>query len=198
MTKICNRCGKELPLTQFYQDPRTKDGYCGKCVACYKEYFKVRKIKEARIAKLSIEQLIADNKSRVKGNVTEKYCAGCRVIRPIEYFFIDTQGRGSMYCLECMKGKEAPYNENEYFEKKERERKERAERLKKEMECTPEVTPSPRVVKFDLARLNEINALVEEEEKRKGSRIRRTKAEVEEEDMEISLMVDDTNISDDF
>lgn len=35
--KKCTKCGKELPLTEFYKHPKTTDGYNTQCKNCCKE-----------------------------------------------------------------------------------------------------------------------------------------------------------------
>ena len=34
MTKKCSCCGKELPISEFYKNSASKDGYRSKCKAC--------------------------------------------------------------------------------------------------------------------------------------------------------------------
>jgi len=36
LEKVCFRCGKALPLEEFYRHPRMKDGHLGKCKECTK------------------------------------------------------------------------------------------------------------------------------------------------------------------
>lgn len=36
-TKICKRCGRELPMEEFYKHPKTVDGYNTYCKKCCKE-----------------------------------------------------------------------------------------------------------------------------------------------------------------
>lgn len=36
-TKKCSKCGRELPLSDFYQHPKTSDGYDTQCKQCRKE-----------------------------------------------------------------------------------------------------------------------------------------------------------------
>lgn len=43
-TKICKKCGKELPVDKFYKNKSQKDGfgyYCKDCVNAYKSSKKV-------------------------------------------------------------------------------------------------------------------------------------------------------------
>ena len=35
-TKKCFKCGRELPLSEFYKHPRTGDGHLNKCKKCTK------------------------------------------------------------------------------------------------------------------------------------------------------------------
>ena len=63
-TKICFKCGKEKPLSDFYKHPKMKDGHLNKCKECnkkdvqqnyrknidyYKEYDRERNKKPERI-----------------------------------------------------------------------------------------------------------------------------------------------------
>ena len=34
MTKKCSCCGKELPVSEFYKNSSSKDGYRSKCKSC--------------------------------------------------------------------------------------------------------------------------------------------------------------------
>lgn len=45
-TKVCNCCGRELPITEFYKNDRCKDGHACICRKCKNE-----KAKAVRIAK---------------------------------------------------------------------------------------------------------------------------------------------------
>lgn len=42
-TKICCRCGRELPFSEFNKDKSRKDGLSNWCKDCYKQYKKERK-----------------------------------------------------------------------------------------------------------------------------------------------------------
>lgn len=39
-TKICTKCGRELPLSEFYKGRCMKDGYLSWCKECYKAYYR--------------------------------------------------------------------------------------------------------------------------------------------------------------
>ena len=41
-TKVCKKCGRELPLSEFYKHKTTKDGLIPWCKSCLKEYNKIR------------------------------------------------------------------------------------------------------------------------------------------------------------
>lgn len=39
-TKICKKCGRELPISEFYKDKSYKDGYKYCCKECLKQHYK--------------------------------------------------------------------------------------------------------------------------------------------------------------
>lgn len=41
-TKVCSRCGRELPLTEFYKNDSCADGHIGQCKKCKNEIAKIR------------------------------------------------------------------------------------------------------------------------------------------------------------
>ena len=63
-TKICFKCGRELPLSSFYKHPQMGDGHLNKCKDC------TRKDAKENIAKKS-EDLEWRRKERARGR--EKY-----------------------------------------------------------------------------------------------------------------------------
>lgn len=46
-TKVCSRCGRELPVSEFHKDKRTNDGINSYCRKCAKEYYETEKMKGA-------------------------------------------------------------------------------------------------------------------------------------------------------
>lgn len=53
-TKVCCKCGKEKPVSEFHKDKNSSDGYTYQCKECrnakYKEYYhsNIDKMKEKR------------------------------------------------------------------------------------------------------------------------------------------------------
>ena len=78
--KVCNVCGIEKPITEFYKHPTTKDGYKSKCKICYNG--KIYRPKAKKIKK--------------KLNKNEKYCLKC------EEVFI-SEGMFNRICPSCKK-----------------------------------------------------------------------------------------------
>lgn len=55
-TKVCIKCGRELPLSEFYKNNKAKDGRASQCRECYAEYlvkYKQKKEQEFKSARLS-------------------------------------------------------------------------------------------------------------------------------------------------
>ena len=77
-TKKCPKCGRELPVTEFYTNTHSKDGYQDKCKECQRvwnrEYLQ-RKKEEKRLASLNVE----DKVETKKVIVDEKECTIAKV-----------------------------------------------------------------------------------------------------------------------
>lgn len=41
-TKVCSKCGRELPITEFALNKRAKDGHIGQCKDCINAYLRER------------------------------------------------------------------------------------------------------------------------------------------------------------
>ena len=54
LTKVCTKCGKELPLSEFYSHPPTKDGLMNSCKSCH--YIRTRKNIEKKRAEAATDK----------------------------------------------------------------------------------------------------------------------------------------------
>ena len=100
--KVCSRCGRELPITNFGRHSRTKDGYQPCCRECQSEMNKGHKKRgpvehnEApeKAPELTPEQMgigkgrRADHPTYIDKDtgITMKWCKGCKQYKPIDEF----------------------------------------------------------------------------------------------------------------
>lgn len=54
--KKCTKCGRELPLTEFYKNKATKDGLNVYCKSCCSDY--LRQLRAAKRRELAIKRTI--------------------------------------------------------------------------------------------------------------------------------------------
>lgn len=58
-TKVCNKCGRQLPLSNFHKQSKSKDGYTYACKECVAEYIKKHnKEKLEKIKQTTREELL--------------------------------------------------------------------------------------------------------------------------------------------
>ena len=68
-TKVCVKCGKELPMDSFYKNKATKDGFDTTCKECKSAYNKARNEKlKAEKKRIEEEREEYDKKYRVYTN----------------------------------------------------------------------------------------------------------------------------------
>ena len=69
-TKVCVKCGRELPVEEFNKHSKSKDGlqpYCKECQSeAYKKYHATRRTKRNPLAKYTDADLINELKNRAK------------------------------------------------------------------------------------------------------------------------------------
>jgi len=102
VTKVCNRCHRTLPITEFCRKSTEKDGYQRQCKECQKELAKVyyQREKEKKEAEASA-------KVRTDPNTGYRYltkrCAKCGQILPVESFGRNTRSSDGLksYCRDC-------------------------------------------------------------------------------------------------
>ena len=79
-TKICKGCSKELPLSDYSNEPRNKDGKNGKCKLCVKTEAKIRrgtpeyreKMRGRAVMTESFARYRSKRRNASDGTVTEK------------------------------------------------------------------------------------------------------------------------------
>ena len=104
-TKICSKCGRELPLNEFRKSKRSKDGHQGRCRYCCMEHD--RKYKRDR-------EINKKNKL-IKEEVHKetKECKECHKELPLEAFSKNryTKDKFDYCCKECAENKRKLYYE---------------------------------------------------------------------------------------
>ena len=75
MTKICNRCGKEYPLTEeyFYKHKQMKDGFLGQCKTCRKELDKEYREKNHEVTLEKTRKYKEANREEINARNRLKY-----------------------------------------------------------------------------------------------------------------------------
>lgn len=64
-TKVCNKCGRELPLSEFNKCRENKDGLQGTCRQCFSEYNKNRYRSNPEKFKEDVRKYRSENKLNV-------------------------------------------------------------------------------------------------------------------------------------
>ena len=110
-TKICRKCKKEKPLSEFYKHETSKDGYRGYCRECHykkmKEYvYKNKKINKYR----DYENELLSGKTKI--------CSRCKKEKLLVKFYKDKSKKDGYrsYCKECHNN----YTRDHYYKNKER------------------------------------------------------------------------------
>ena len=84
-TKICTKCGKELPISDFYRNVKTKDGLHNYCKTCFNEYKRIHRMN-------SKQQKEIENKSLPK-NFFSPATGGGQRQSPVIVYSEGTYGR---------------------------------------------------------------------------------------------------------
>lgn len=66
--KICIKCGKELPESEFYKCKTAYDGLRPDCIACHKAYQETRKEREKQLYQQNREQRLAKRREYYRNN----------------------------------------------------------------------------------------------------------------------------------
>ena len=93
LTKVCSRCHRTLPLTEFHRNHTRKDGYQYQCKECQKELAQAmyKKREEAKQTEQPVEV------------PATKVCAKCGRELPVENFGHTPKNKNGLksYCKDC-------------------------------------------------------------------------------------------------
>lgn len=122
VTKVCNRCHRELPITEFHRNHTRKDGYQCQCKECQKElaqamYKKREEKKKAEAAEHPVEV------------PTTKVCAKCKRELPVEMFGHTPKNKNGLksYCKDCENENSRKYRAQRYGQPKKERRPKRVD-----------------------------------------------------------------------
>ena len=122
LTKVCNRCHRELPITEFHRNHTRKDGYQCQCKECQKElaqamYKKREEKKKAEAAEHPVEV------------PTTKVCAKCKRELPVEMFGHTPKNKNGLksYCKDCENENSRKYRAQRYGQPKKERRPKRVD-----------------------------------------------------------------------
>ena len=107
INKTCARCQCDLDLSDFYKDPRRKDGYGSYCKLCCKEvsHESYQRRRQAIIA--NRQALRNSRKPLVDIPKGYKQCTKCLTVKPmtIEYFYRNHTYKCGFEarCMDCIK-----------------------------------------------------------------------------------------------
>lgn len=156
-TKVCSRCGRELPITEFGRHSRTKDGYHPLCKACLSEQNKGH---NPRRAWKKAESALEDGKPKRRGRASAHpdyideetgqemhWCSHCKQYKPTDRFNKNRANASGLesYCKECATAHE-------------RERRARKREAKKEQELQAAAHEAVEAVKKVLDEQPRVNA----------------------------------------
>lgn len=116
VTKVCNRCHRELPITEFHRNHTRKDGYQCQCKECQRELAHAMYVKREE----------AKQTQEPTETPTTKVCAKCHRELPVENFGHTKKNKNGLksYCRDCENENCRKYRAKRYGQpKKERKPK---------------------------------------------------------------------------
>ncbi len=72
-TKVCKKCGKELPITEFYEHKTSKDGRLNACKQCVRAYAQKRRDEHPERIKEISRKTRAKNREAIRQRARERY-----------------------------------------------------------------------------------------------------------------------------
>lgn len=113
VTKVCNRCHRELPITEFHRNHTRKDGYQCQCKECQRELSRELYVKREAEKK----ETVTEQPVEVP---TTKVCAKCKRELPVENFGHSLKNKNGLksYCRDCENENCRKYRAKRYGQKK--------------------------------------------------------------------------------
>lgn len=71
-TKVCKKCGRELPLSEFHKNKGHKDGHLNVCKECHKQYMK-QHYQDNKEVKLEYQKQYQQNNKEAKLEYNKQY-----------------------------------------------------------------------------------------------------------------------------
>jgi len=107
LTKVCARCHRELPITEFHRNRTRKDGYQRECKECQRE------LSQALYKKKQEEKAVDQTPTDPP---TTKVCAKCGRELPVEMFGHTKKNLNGLksYCKDCENENSRIYRAKKY------------------------------------------------------------------------------------
>ena len=134
LTKVCNRCHRSLPLTEFHRNHTRKDGYQCQCKECQREL--AQNLYSRRKAEAEAEP------QEPEPPKTTKVCTKCKRELPVSSFGSNKRSSDGLkvYCKECENENCRKYRAKKYG----RQGKPKKPKKEKPLKVTePVITPKP-------------------------------------------------------
>ena len=81
-TKKCTKCGRELPLSDFGKDARSKDGLLSGCKNCVNKYARDHYAKRPKVANtLRLKGVIGGGEERTPNQIMEEIKERANILR---------------------------------------------------------------------------------------------------------------------
>lgn len=107
-TKYCNKCKRELPITEFYVDRHKASGYRTQCIRCihpggYMSECPLchRALHESAILRHLKEDHDIAPRRAYREVIKRKRCPKCQTPKPLKDFYRKKEGTYYSYCKRC-------------------------------------------------------------------------------------------------
>lgn len=134
LTKVCNRCHRSLPLTEFHRNHTRKDGYQCQCKECQREL--AQNLYSRRKAEAE------DKPQEPEQPKTTKVCTKCKRELPVSSFGPNKRSSDGLkvYCRDCENENCRKYRAKKYGRQGKTKKPKKEKPLKV---AEPVITPKP-------------------------------------------------------